>query len=87
MENSFGVHIAVKHPLAGESTGMRHLTLDDVKKMRRLLNGFCFGHTHGMHKFLSQGSNQSHSSDNAESLTARPPENSLNVNAELVSNH
>ena len=43
---------------------------------------FVFGQTHGMWKFLGQGlklshsSNPSHSSDNAESLTVRPPGNS-----------
>ena len=38
---------------------------------------FCFvlGHTCGMRKFPVQGSNLSHSSDNAEPLTARPPGN------------
>ena len=37
---------------------------------------FILGHTHGMQKFLSQGSNPSHSSDNAKSLNSRPPEKS-----------
>ena len=35
------------------------------------------GHTCRMQKFQGQGSNSSHSSDNAESLAARPLENSL----------
>ena len=35
-----------------------------------------FGHAWGMQKFLGLGLNPSHSSDNAESLTARPPGNS-----------
>ena len=45
------------------------------------LLGFFFGggHTHDMQKFPGQGSNPSHSSDNTESLTTRPPGNSLNV--------
>ena len=34
------------------------------------------GYTRGMQKFLGQGSNPSYSSDNAESLTTRPPRNS-----------
>ena len=34
------------------------------------------GHTRGMQKFLGQGSKPSYSSDNAKSLTARPPGNS-----------
>ena len=38
---------------------------------------FSFGCTRGMQKFLGQGSNLSHSSDNTESLTARLPGNSL----------
>ena len=40
---------------------------------------FCFvffGYSHGMKKFLGQGLNLSHSSDNAESLSIRPPGNS-----------
>ena len=36
----------------------------------------CFGPAHGMWKFPGQGLNLNHSSDNAESLTARPSENS-----------
>ena len=40
---------------------------------------FFFGCTCGMWKFLGQGLNLSHGSDNAESLTARPPGNSLNL--------
>ena len=35
-----------------------------------------FGRTHGMQKFPGQGTNPSHSSDNAKSLTTRPPGNS-----------
>ena len=38
---------------------------------------YFFGHSHGMQKFLGQGSNPGHSSDNARSLTAQPPGNSL----------
>ena len=40
---------------------------------------FCFGHPHGMQKFLGLGLNLSHSSDprhSTESLTSSPPENS-----------
>ena len=37
---------------------------------------FIFWPCHGMQKFPGQGSNWSHSSDNAEFLTARPPGNS-----------
>ena len=33
---------------------------------------FCFGHTHSMQKFLGQGLNLCHSSDNTGSLTERP---------------
>ena len=47
---------------------------------------FCFvlffGHTLGMWKFLAQGSNPSHSSDIAQSLTTRPPGNSSNLGFE-----
>ena len=35
-----------------------------------------FGHIHGRWKFPGQGSNQSYSSGDTESLTARPPGNS-----------
>ena len=45
-----------------------------ISKVQMLF--FFFGHTCSMQMFLGQGSNLSHSSDNAESLTARPPENS-----------
>lgn len=34
---------------------------------------FIFGCTDGMHMFLGQGSDLSHSSDKAEFLTTRPP--------------
>ena len=34
---------------------------------------FCFGHAHDMWKFPGQGSNPSHSSDSAGSLTTGPP--------------
>ena len=37
---------------------------------------FSFGHTVDMWKFPGQGSNPSHSCDNAGSLTVRPPGNS-----------
>lgn len=38
-----------------------------------------FGHLQGMRKFLGQRLNWSHNSDNTESLTSRPPGNSLAV--------
>ena len=38
---------------------------------------FVFGFPRSLQKFLGQGSDQSHSNDNVESLTARPPGNSL----------
>ena len=41
-----------------------------------LLLFFFFGCTHSMRKFPDQGSNLCHRSDNAKSLTARPPGNS-----------
>ena len=37
---------------------------------------FCFGHAHGIWKFTGQRSHLGHSSDNTESVTAKPPENS-----------
>jgi len=37
---------------------------------------FFFGHTHGMWKLPGQESNPRHSSDNTNSITARPPGNS-----------
>ena len=37
------------------------------------LFSFLFGCTHSMQNFPGQGSNQSHSSDNTESLSASPP--------------
>ena len=49
----------------------------------QIFSFFFFGFTHGMQKFLGQGSNLSYSSnpsysrDNAGSLTTRPPGNSL----------
>ena len=41
-----------------------------------LFNFLFFACAHDMWKFLGQGWNLRHSSDNAESLTTRPPENS-----------
>ena len=38
-----------------------------------------FGCACDMHKFQGQGSNPSHNSDHAESLTSRPSGNSLNA--------
>ena len=43
--------------------------------LRTIKPGF-FGHAHGLQKFPGQGSNPHHSSDNARSLTTRPPGNS-----------
>jgi len=40
---------------------------------------FFFGYTCGMQKFPGQGLNLSHSSDNTESLTPRPPGNSCPI--------
>ena len=40
---------------------------------------FFFGDTHDMEKFPGEKSNLCHSSDNAESLTTRPPGNSWSV--------
>jgi len=37
---------------------------------------FFLGNAHSMGKFPGQGSNLSHSSNNAETLTSRPPKNS-----------
>ena len=44
-----------------------------------LIYVFSFGHAYGMQKFPGQGLNPSHRSDNAESLTTRPPGNSLSL--------
>ena len=38
---------------------------------------YFFGHTHSMSKFLGQRWNLCHNSDNAGSLTSRPPGNSI----------
>ena len=45
----------------------------------KLVLSFFLGHINGMWKLLGQGSNSSHSSDNKESLTARPPGNSTKL--------
>ena len=43
-----------------------------------------FRFTHGLQKFPRQGSNLSHSNDNAESLTTKPPGTSLNRKEKVV---
>ena len=54
----------------------------NIFKLRWVNNGYylfiyLFGYTLGMWKFLGQGLNPNHSSDNTKSLIARPPGNSL----------
>lgn len=49
------------------------------------LYNFLFAHTRGMQKFPSQGLNWSRSHDNAKSLTARSPWNSLSPFSNLTS--
>ena len=62
----------------GRKGGGKERKLETRRTIRTLLDFFFFffGCACTMWKFPGQGSNLRHSSDNAESLTTKPPENS-----------
>ena len=55
--------------------------------MSSLKKIFLGGHAWGMQKFLGQGMNPHHSSDNTMSLTARPPGNSSQILIKILSHY
>ena len=60
------------------SSKHKYYNLLKMNCLHLLKNLFIFGHTHGMQKLPGPGWNLCHSCDNARSLTAGQPENSLN---------
>ena len=58
------------------STSIGSILLNELKSILLYDFFFFFDHTHKMWKFPGQGLNPCHSSDNARSLTNRPPGNS-----------
>ena len=58
------------------SLGRFHQSLNFLDSVQTFVSVFFFGCAHGIQKFLGQGSNLSHSSDDAKSLTTRTPGNS-----------